>query len=131
MNESKNICFWYRYVDDVFACFIGSKRQLDLFLKYINNIHPNSNIKFTVEIDVDNKISYLDLTIENKNGRFEFSIYRKPTHTDTTIPYSSNHPSTHKLAAYNSMVHRLLTIPVSRENFEKGRKIICSNTTRS
>ena len=84
-NESKNICFWYRYVDDVFACFTGSKRQLDLFLKYINNIHPN--IKFTVETDVINKINNLDLTNENRNGTFEFSIYRKPTHTDTLTQY--------------------------------------------
>ena len=88
-----------------------------LFLKYINNIHPN--IKFTVETEVDSKINYLYLTIENKNGRLEFSIYRKPTYTDTITPYSSNHPSTDKLAAYNSMAHRLLTIPMSRKTLEK------------
>ena len=28
------------------------------------------------------------------------------------------------MAAYNSMVHRLLTIPMSLENFEQERKII-------
>ena len=67
----------------LFACFNGSKIQLDLFLKYIYNIHQN--IKFTVQTEVDNKINYLDLKLKKK-CRFEFSIYRKPTHTDTTIP---------------------------------------------
>ena len=39
--------FWYRYVDDIFACFLGTNRQLTTFFKNINELHPN--ITFTME----------------------------------------------------------------------------------
>ena len=55
-NNSRNILFWYRYVDDILACFVGSQRQLDLFFNYINNLHPK--IKFTLEIEENNSINF-------------------------------------------------------------------------
>lgn len=27
-NLSKNFVYWYRYVDDIVACFVGTDRQL-------------------------------------------------------------------------------------------------------
>ena len=29
---------WYRYVDDIFSCFIGKKRQLDSAVRPINKL---------------------------------------------------------------------------------------------
>ena len=37
---------------------------------------------------------------------------RDRTTTDTTIHADSHHPLSHKMAAYNSFIHRLLTIPL-------------------
>lgn len=48
-----HIAFWFRYVDDIIACFSGTDRQLDQFLKIINNIHPK--IKFSIEIEKEEK----------------------------------------------------------------------------
>ena len=48
----RRFLFWYRYVDDVFACFVGTRRQLDLFYNSLNKLH--SNIKFTIELESDN-----------------------------------------------------------------------------
>jgi hypothetical protein len=36
-----------------------------------------------------------------------FSIYRKPTFTDTTIPYTSCHPAQHKYAKVRFLCNRL------------------------
>jgi hypothetical protein len=38
---------------------------------------------------------------------WEISIYRKPTFTDSIIPYTSNHPSQHKYAAVRFLYNRL------------------------
>ena len=52
-----------RYVDDTFLVF-QKHHHLDVFLKYINSKHQN--IKFTMEREFDNKISFLDLNISKK-----------------------------------------------------------------
>lgn len=84
----------------------------------------NPNITFTLEIEKDSKINFLDLTLEHIHNKIEFDIYRKPTFTDITIPSSSNHPIPHKLAAYNSMIHRAFAIPLSKDKLEQEIKII-------
>lgn len=121
-NFSKQFLYWHRYVDDILVCFLGTNRQLNTVLEYINKIHPN--ITFTSELEINNSINFLDLTITKINNKHDFSIYHKPSHTDTTIHNKSVHPYTHKLAAYNSLVHRLLNIPLSKENYEKELNII-------
>ena len=66
----------------------------------------------------------MDLKIERKDNKLDYSIYRKPTHTDVTIPFNSNHPMSHKLAAYNSMIHRAFSVPMNQVNFNKELNII-------
>lgn len=113
----KYCVYWFRYVDDILVCFKGTERQLKSLHNYINTIHLN--ITFTTEIEVNKTINFLDLTIShNNNNIHEFAIYHKPTHTDTTIHARSFHPITHKLSAYESMIHRLINIPMSKDNFE-------------
>jgi len=51
-------------------------------------------------------------------------FYRKPTTTDTTINYISNHPMEHKLAAYQYCINRMITLPLNEENRNKEWKII-------
>lgn len=114
--------YWYRYVDDVLACFVGTDRQLQTFLNFINNLHRN--IKFTLEIEKDKTINFLDLTITTKNNKHDFAIYHKPSHTDITIHNKSSHPYLHKMSAYNSFVHRLVNIPLSEDNYFKELNII-------
>ena len=53
-----------------------------------------------------------------------FSIYHKPSYTDTIISNSSCHPHSHKLAAFHSMIHKLTTIPLSPSDFDKELNII-------
>jgi len=81
------------------------------------------SIKFTLELG-GSKINFLDLTISVNDGKHTFSIFRKPTHTDGTIHNSSFHLACHKHAAFLSMIHRLVSVPVSSLSFEKERSII-------
>ena len=90
------------------------------------NIHKN--IEFTQEIEKNGAINFLDLTITRQNCGLKFRIYRKPTCTDQTIHYDLHHPYSHKVAAYHSFIHRLLSIPMSIDDFKEEVNTVPLNT---
>jgi hypothetical protein len=71
----------------------SSHTDIDSIQNDFNTIHPN--IKFTAETVSNNQIKFLDGTIHRTPSKWKISIYRKPSFTDTIIPYSSNHPAHH------------------------------------
>ena len=77
----------------------------------MNNIHKDIIFKPTHE--VNNQINFLDLFIIRKETTI-YDIYRKPTTTDTTINFLSNHPMEHKLAAYRYYLTRMNSLPLSK-----------------
>lgn len=110
-----NIKHYSRYVDDILC--ITEQDSIDSILTDLNKIHPN--ITYTVEKEEHNTINFLDITITRTNNDLQYGIYRKPTATDTTIHSSSNHPLQHKLAAFRHMIHRLKSIPLTEQNYNK------------
>ena len=120
-NFTQYITYWHRYVDDILCLWTGSLSQLQEFHKVLNSQFPA--IKFTVEVGGD-KINYLDLSISIHNGRHQFEIFRKPTFTDITIQGDSYCPLTYKFAAFYSMIHRLLSVPLSSTSFQEEVNII-------
>ena len=64
----------------------------------INKLHPN--LTFSPTHEMNNTISFLDLQITRLPNTIGIDIYRKPTTTDNTINFKSNHPIEHKMAAY-------------------------------
>ena len=83
-----------RYVDDIFVTF-NSYSQLLKFVDYMNYQHPN--IKFTFELEKNNKFSFLYVKIYRENNKFTTSVFRKPiyrgffTNFDSFIPISNKH----------------------------------------
>ncbi|XP_072375519.1 uncharacterized protein [Diabrotica undecimpunctata] len=119
---NNTILHWFRYVDDCLVFIRGNSNTAFSLLNTINNIHPN--IKFTMELESNFSINFLDLSINRINNVFDYSIYRKPTQTDHVIHFNSNHPISHKLSAFNSFIHRLETIPLSNTNYIQELNII-------
>jgi hypothetical protein len=120
--QKHQILDYYRYVDDILIIYNEEHTNILDTLNDFNLIHPN--IQYTIEMQTDNKLNYLDITIENNNGRFTFNIYRKPTTTDLIIPYNSCHPTEHKLAAIRYMTNRKNTYPISTEYKQNETQII-------
>jgi uncharacterized protein (UPF0335 family) len=118
----KHVFCYFRYVDDIFCIFTSTKRVLNTFLNHLNSL--NKNLEFTLEVGENSQINFLDLSIKIVENRFKFSIYRKPSYTDSIIHSTSNHPQSHKLASFHSMIHRLLSIPLEKEEFNNEIKII-------
>jgi hypothetical protein len=120
----QNILYWYRYVDDIICCWTGSDRQLDCFLNLLNAQHQK--ISFTMEIESNKSLNFLDLNISIKNNRHHFAVFRKPCSTDNIIPADSCHSTSQKLSAFHSLLYRLVYLPLSTEEFNQELNIIKS-----
>ena len=107
------IKLWLRFVDDVFA--IIKKTHLRRFLKFINSIHPAIN--FTMEMENNSKLPFLDVLVIPTNDHLEFDVYRKACTTSRYICINSQHSPQHKLSAFQSMIHRLLTFPLTKDRY--------------
>ena len=108
--ETNEVIYYKRYVDDIIIIFNQNKIEEESITRYMNNIHKHLEFKLTEE---ENKtINYLDLYIHrNNNNNVQIGIYRKPTQTDTTIHFTSNHPLQHKLTACVFYINTLLFAP--------------------
>ena len=109
--------FYKRYVDDIF-CLMKSENDANSFLVYLNTKHPN--IKFTMEVEKDKKLSFLDVLISSEKDNFETSVYRKLTFTGLFMNFKSFLPETYKLGLISTLIDRIYKISQNREifNFE-------------
>ena len=81
---------WYRYVDDTFVIWPHGRDKLQDFLNHINGLHKK--IQFTMEIEKDGHLPFLDIDIYRKNdGSLGHKVYCKPTHTNLYLQNSSHH----------------------------------------
>ena len=65
------------------------------FTDHLNSL--DNNIKFTVKIEENNCIPFLDMLISPNNvGEINFNVYRKPTHSGKYLDFKSNNPIAHK-----------------------------------
>ena len=72
------------------------KESLDVFLEHLNS--QSEHIKFTMEVEKDNQIPFLDVLITKRNeGTLGHQVYRKKTHTDRYLHADSHHLPTQKL----------------------------------
>ena len=85
--------YWGRYV--YYTMVIIDRSQVDNFTQHLNSVH--NSIKVTIEHKNNNSIAMLNTLItRNTNGSLSFSVYRKSTHTDQYLSFSSHQPLEHK-----------------------------------
>ncbi len=81
------------------------KSALHQFLQHLNSQHPL--IKFTMEQEENNTISFLDVQVTRRvDGTLSHTVHRKPTHTDRYLHSSSFHHPRFKSAVHNTLVRR-------------------------
>ncbi|CAF4333364.1 unnamed protein product, partial [Rotaria magnacalcarata] len=96
---------WLRYMDDVYSLW---PRRCDLIqiLRRLNSLH--TSLKFTLELEDEHTLPFLDLATIREEDRILFKIYRKPSNNNLIINYYSNHHKKHKHSALSSMYLRAL-----------------------
>ncbi|KFD50757.1 hypothetical protein M513_08413 [Trichuris suis] len=88
-NESIVTVLFKCYVDDVFA--IRKSAEDEAFLNHLNSLFPTC-ISFTVEKEEDGRLPFLDALIIREGDRLKTTVYRKLTHSDRYLHFSSHHP---------------------------------------
>lgn len=91
---------------------------------YTNIMHKHMEFKVTEE--ESKNINYLDLSISTHNNSLSLGIYGKPTQTDTTIYFTSNHPMQHKLVAYIFYTYGMLTLTITEQCQQQEMNVILS-----
>ena len=100
---------WYRYVDDTFVIWPHGQDKLQEFLHHINGLHKK--IQFTMEIEKDGHLPFLDIDIYRKtDGSLGHKVYSKPTHTNLYLQQSSHHHPANKRSVLTSLTHRAITL---------------------
>lgn len=71
----------------------------------MNNL--DDNIKFTMEVETEGKLPFLDVWVYRKpDGCLGYKGYRKLTHTDLYFSVSSCHHPAQKGAVYSTLIHQ-------------------------
>ncbi|KFD59750.1 hypothetical protein M514_28070 [Trichuris suis] len=99
--------FFKRYVDDIFA--ITKKGTETSFLHHLNSLFPNQ-ITFTMEVESQSRLSFLDILILKGSSSLHTTVYRKPTHSDKYLHFNSHHPKSAKIGVISNLVNRALSI---------------------
>ncbi|KAJ0169565.1 hypothetical protein K1T71_014750 [Dendrolimus kikuchii] len=99
------------------AVFLPRSRSratsISAFLDHLNSI--SSNIKFTMKLEANNKLAFLDvLILRNPDNTLGHTVYRKPTHTDKYLNGSSHH-------------HPSQLATVGKSLFQRAQKICDEN----
>ena len=106
---------WERFVDDIYS--IVKRKQLENFFYRINNLHQN--IKFTMEEESNGELAFLDTLLKRNNREISVLIYRKPTHTDQYLHYSSHHPTSCKESVVSFLFNRAYSIITNKDDLHK------------
>jgi hypothetical protein len=96
------------------------KTEVNEFHNHLNSISPY--LQFTIELEENRRLPFLDTVTIRSNGKVEVDIYRKPTHTDKYLHYDSHHPKQHKLSVLNTLLDRAEKIPSSNRGKRRERK---------
>ena len=107
-------------MDDTYT--VLKKDNSEVFTDYLNTVDPD--IKWTTEGEVvietdddDTEMKaerclafFLDtMSVLNDDGTIRTRVYRKETHTDQYLNFSSNHPLEHKRGVVRTLLHRVST----------------------
>ena len=79
--------FYKRYVDDTLVRMPSTDAAVD-FLTTLNSLHPS--LSFTMELPVDNKISFIGIEIIKNRTNIDTQVHRKPPNTGLLLHFQSH-----------------------------------------
>ena len=108
--------FFARYVDDIFL-LIRSNDHIIKLAECFSTRHPN--IKFTYELENDNKLAFLDVTVFRDASKFSTSVHRKATFSGVYTHFRSFMPDTYKRGLVSTLLYRAYMIDSSWTSLHK------------
>ena len=118
--------FLTKYVDDLFG--IIDKNYIDEALKTLNAYHKE--IKFTVEMEHNNKLAYLDTMITKDKNTIKLDWYQKSISSGRLINFYSKHAKNIIINTASNFIRRVLQISdfsFHQNNIKKFKTIFNKN----
>ena len=87
---------WFRFIDEVFFIWTGSKNSLDHFISFTQNYSKFKNMKSKIKSEIHfstNQVHFLDVTVSLKLGKLRTTLFTKPTDSHFYLNISYCHPS--------------------------------------
>ncbi len=112
-----NIGLWGRFIDDIIVVSNSPLFDSDLVL---TKLHSGTSLRFTKE-GPDFSVNFLDLTLSNCEGGFNWKPFYKPTRVAAFLDFNSNHSLTVKKAIILQKIHKLKSICSTLEIFESEK----------
>ena len=72
-----------------------------------------------MEEESDGEIAFPDTILKRNNGEISVLVYKKPTHTDQYLHYSSHHQTSCKKSAVSSLFNRAYSIITNKYDLHK------------
>jgi hypothetical protein len=106
---------WLGYVNDTFVVWPHGPARLQQLFDHINSVRPT--IKFTIEVETNNTLPFLDVLVMKLGPELITKVYRKPTHTSRYLHFKSNHPHHVKREVVHGLVNRGKVICQNQKDF--------------
>uniref|UniRef100_A0AAR5PZT1 Helix-turn-helix domain-containing protein n=1 Tax=Dendroctonus ponderosae TaxID=77166 RepID=A0AAR5PZT1_DENPD len=90
--------------DYTFVLWRHGSKNLDIFLDHLNKQHPD--IQFTMEVEQNYQLAFLDVLVSRQGNRLDHKVYRKATHTDRYLHKLSNHHPSQKQGIIKTLTDR-------------------------
>ena len=113
-NKDSQLLFYCRYVDDT---LFHNEQDAMKFLNYLNSRHPN--IKFTYETQLNGKLPFFDVLVNNLGASCITSICHKSTYTGLLTDFLSFTCFKYKVGLIYTLVDRIFKINTTTIGREK------------
>ena len=111
---------WKRYIDDTLAYV--KEHKIEEIIKTLNSF--DKQIQFTFEKEESRQISFLDVLIIRQGNSIQTTVYRKPTHTDLYINWTSFTPIEWKISTLRGIIKRAISVCSNNELLQAELKHI-------
>ena len=123
-NTTKLPTYYWRYVDDIFGIWEHGVKELEIFHKFVNDMHPQiqTELRFSSEI-----IEFLDVSVSIKNGFVKTDLFTKDTDKHQYLHVTSSHPNSIKRAIPYGLGIRIKRICSDPEDYSVRRQEVKSH----
>lgn len=95
LESCPGLTLWVWFFDDTFV-MVGKKNPLWPYQRWEHQVYPEGGAgQHTAFLETAKNLGH--------NGPLSTKVYRKPTHTNHYLQFSSHHPLIHKLGAIGSL----------------------------
>ena len=95
-------------MDDIISVWNYGEDELKGFLERL--IFWGGDLKFTIELEKDNKLPFLDFLLLKNENSLDFKIYRKPTNNNRFLSFFSVHTRQVKIGLIISLTDRIFRV---------------------